>query len=192
MTIRTGYSILWELWALKIQGAILGLFLMRHILWKRFTTLAAHWNNYLGSFRNYWRLHSTSQGFWYGCLVFCAWLSRYFFSLNVPGDFNEQLMLRATDRTDIDLSLSLSLSLSFCWLTFNSFTLSLLPWIPAEPGHFHHALKELISWTERHTWTLTPDKRHQYAAGPLLKRCWRSSWWSCMLTVCALSLALSL
>ena len=110
MTLRTGYSILRELWALKIQGAILGLFLMRHILWKRFTTLAAHWNNYLGSFRNYWHLHSTSQGFWYGCLVFCAWLSRYFFSLNVPGDFNEQLMLRATDRTDIDVSLSLSLS----------------------------------------------------------------------------------
>lgn len=189
MTLRTGYSILRELWALKFQGAILGLFLMRHILWKRFTTLAAHWNNYLGSFRNYWHLHSTSQGFWYGCLVFCAWLSRYFFSLNV------QVILMSSWCWEPQIEptlISLSLSLSFCWLTFNSFTLSLLPWIPAEPGHFHHALKELISWTERHTWTLTPDKRHQYAAGPLLKRCWRSSWWSCMLTVCALSLALSL
>lgn len=37
-----------------------------------------------------------------------AWLSRYFF-LKVPGDFNEQPVSRARDRTDIDLSLSLIL-----------------------------------------------------------------------------------
>ena len=56
--------------------------------------------------------------------IWCsAWLSRYIFFLKVPGDFNEQPVLRARDRTDIDLSLSLL----FYWLTLNSFTLSLLP-----------------------------------------------------------------